>query len=195
MIRGSIDEYYNTGQNRKVPDNFQPLGENLEWQYVDKDPEPYKCQFTCEKGQVVNHNKQCENRICSKYWDIEDDTDMESYINLEPNDVWDHVVVDIEGITQQELQSKRAKKAKGCFYACKNSKIFHEGKCVSENEKKLAIQEEEREKQEREKQKSCKFSYDLREYTLTKFYEIIRNPTRQSEKFVYQDPLPSTSTP
>lgn len=83
MINGKIDESYNNGQNRIVPKNFQPLGENLSWQYVDKDPEPYKCQFTCEKGQVVTSDRECANRKCED-WKIKDYTDMESYINLEP---------------------------------------------------------------------------------------------------------------
>lgn len=124
---------------------------------------------------------------------------MESYINLESNNVRDSSFVDIEGITQQELQAKRAEKAKGCFYACKDSKIFYKGKCLSQEDKERAIQEEERQKQERERQKasekSCEFSDSVREGTLIQYYEIIRNPTGQSQKFVYQDPLPSTSTP
>ena len=199
MINGKIDESYNNGQNRIVPKNFQPLGENLSWQYVDKDPEPYKCQFTCEKGQVVTSDRECANRKCED-WKIKDYTDMESYINLEPiRWVWDGVFVDIEGITQQELQAKRAEKAKGCFYACKNSKIFYKGKCLSQEAKELEIQKEEEEEREREKLKAseelCEFSYSVWTTALIEFYEIIRNPTGKSQKFVYQDPLPSTSTP
>lgn len=97
------------------------------------------------------------------------------------------------------MQAKRAEKAKGCFYACKNSKIFYKGKCLSQEAKELEIQKEEEEEREREKLKAseelCEFSYSVWTTALIEFYEIIRNPTGKSQKFVYQDPLPSTSTP
>ena len=192
MINGEIDWHYNTAQNRIAPNNFQPLQKNLERQYVDKNPEAYKCQFTCEKGQVVDGNKQCANRRCFGSSQITDSPDMESYINLKSNNIQDSVFVDIEVIKYQDLQDKKDKQVKGCFYACKNSKIFYNGKCLSEKEKQLAEQEEREKQEENTSKKSCEFSYLVMENTLNSFYEIIRKPTRQSEKFVYQDPLPST---
>lgn len=141
-VEGEIDnstESWSDPHLRDTPENFKPLGHNREWKYVQSNPKEHSCEYTCSTGYIHRNgliNKNTCQKIGCLLYDHDKEAIQETYMNapLRLTSGWSYLR-DMEVVSIERLQSKKAEIAEWCFVACKPGHE-HNGKCKMKKEEK-----------------------------------------------------------